>query len=190
LTFERVDETKPMDELTHLLLTAGDGDREALTELVQRTQPDVWRFCAAIVGAAAADDATQDTFIRAWKGVHNFEGKSSAKTWLFAIAKRVCFDADRRSQRAPRATARIPDAGGGDHEERVALEDLMARLAPDRRAAFVLTQLLGLSYEDAARVCGCPVGTIRSRIARARAELLAGTLGAASDRGRTNGHSV
>jgi RNA polymerase sigma-70 factor (ECF subfamily) len=56
--------------------------------------------------------------------------------------------------------------------EGVVVADLLARLDPDRREAFVLTQLLGLSYAEAAEVAGCPVGTIRSRVARARADLI------------------
>jgi RNA polymerase sigma-70 factor (ECF subfamily) len=55
----------------------------------------------------------------------------------------------------------------------VALDQLLRTLDPDRRAALVLTQLLGLSYEEAPEVCGCPVGTIRSRVSRARADLVA-----------------
>lgn len=56
----------------------------------------------------------------------------------------------------------------------MALRQAVAALAPDRRDAFVLTQLVGLSYPEAAEVCGCPVGTIRSQVARARADLVAG----------------
>jgi RNA polymerase sigma-70 factor, ECF subfamily len=178
-----------MDELTQLLLTASDGDRQALTELVQRAQPDVWRFCAAIVGAERADDATQDTFIRAWRGAHAFEGRSSAKTWLFAIAKRVCFEAVRRQQLTPTPVADLPETVGEGHEGLVDGQDLLTRLEPDRRAAFVLTQLFGLSYDDAAVVCGCPVGTIRSRIARARAELFALAQDPSARRGQTRGGS-
>jgi len=190
LDYDPVDATTPLDELTHLLLMARDGDRAALTEVVQRAQPDVWRFCAAIIGPAGADDATQETFIRAWRGAHGFAGASSAKTWLFAIAKRVCIDANRRYHPAPKAVAELPETGGNGHEERIVLQDLVARLDPDRRAAFVLTQLLGLSYDDAAEVCGCPVGTIRSRIARARADLVAWTPEAAGQRDRNPGRSV
>lgn len=185
-----MDNRTPTDELSHLLLMARDGDRDALTDLVRRAQPDLWRFCAAIVGAGAADDATQDTFIRAWQGMHNFEGASSAKTWLFAIAKRVCFDAGRRQQRAPKTMAEMPQARGDSQEDRIVLEDLVARLEPDRRAAFVLTQLFGLSYANTALVCDCPVGTIRSRIARARGDLLAWSPEMAPGRDRTNGHPV
>lgn len=58
--------------------------------------------------------------------------------------------------------------------EAVELDDLLARLDPDRRAAFVLTQVLGLRYDETAEVLGCPVGTVRSRVARARDALVAG----------------
>jgi RNA polymerase sigma-70 factor, ECF subfamily len=61
-----------------------------------------------------------------------------------------------------------PDTG-----EQVAVNELLGRLEPERRAAFVLTQLFGLSYEQAAEVCGCPVGTVRSRVSRARGDLIA-----------------
>jgi RNA polymerase sigma-70 factor (ECF subfamily) len=60
-----------------------------------------------------------------------------------------------------------------DEAEALTLADLISRLDPDRRAAFTLTQVLGLGYADAAEICDCPVGTIRSRVARARADLMA-----------------
>jgi RNA polymerase sigma-70 factor (ECF subfamily) len=66
--------------------------------------------------------------------------------------------------------------------EGAAVTDLLGRLAPDRREAFALTQLLGLSYAEAAEVAGCPVGTIRSRVARARADLVEALGGAARER--------
>jgi RNA polymerase sigma-70 factor (ECF subfamily) len=60
-----------------------------------------------------------------------------------------------------------------DVAEEAAVADLIARLDPDRRAAFVLTQVFRMPYQQAAAVCGCPVGTIRSRVARARGDLIA-----------------
>ena len=76
----------------------------------------------------------------------------------------------------------------GDASERVARQAAVASLAPDRREAFVLTQIVGLGYAEAAEVCACPVGTIRSRVARARADLVAALevpgSGAASDSAR------
>lgn len=165
-----------MDALTHLLVSARDGDEGALSELVARTQPDVWRFCAGIVGPAGADDATQETYLRAWRSAATFRAEASAKTWLLAIARRVCWDlAGKQRKQALRLHEAAPILAPrtmSDHGESIALEDLVARLSPERRTVFFLTQVLGLSYEEAAEVCACPVGTIRSRLARARADLI------------------
>lgn len=166
-----------MDELTHLLLRATGGDREALEEFVAAAQPDVWRFCAALLSADQADDATQETFVRAWRAATGFRGDASARTWLLAIAKRVCYDAMRRRARGERKRERLQSAAehrsASDPGESVVMADLVGRLDDDRRSAFVLTQLLGLSYGEAAVVVDCPIGTIRSRVARARGDLQA-----------------
>jgi RNA polymerase sigma-70 factor (ECF subfamily) len=165
-----------VDELTRLLLAARDGDRPALGTFVRRSQADVWRFVAHRVGVADADDVTQDAYVRAWRALPAFRHDATARTWLFAIARRACVDALRRRGRQLRLAERL---GGGarrdsdpDPAGTQALEDLVGGLAGDRRDAFVLTQLLGFAYEEAAAVCEVPVGTIRSRVARARADLL------------------
>ncbi len=166
-----------MDDLTHLLLAARDGDRVALSSAVRVSQPDVWRLARHLVGPSEADDVTQDTFVRMWKALPAFRGESSGRTWLLSIARRACVDALRRSGRRRRLAARLeaehptqtvtiaaPDDGY--------VEELVASLDPGRRDAFVLTQVLGLSYAEAADVCGTPIGTIRSRVARARGDLV------------------
>jgi RNA polymerase sigma-70 factor (ECF subfamily) len=164
-----------MDELTHLFVQSTGGDPDALSEFVRCSQADVWRFCSSMLSADQADDATQETFVRAWRASGSFRGESSARTWLLAIAKRVCYDAIRQRTRADRKRDRVIAAGGpmvsADHSETLVLTDLVDGLEPDRRSAFVLTQVLGLSYEETADVVGCPIGTIRSRVARARGDL-------------------
>ncbi|MGR6967855.1 sigma-70 family RNA polymerase sigma factor [Geodermatophilus sp. URMC 61] len=169
-----------MEELERLAAAAVDGDPLAAAALVRATQSDVWRLCAALGDRQSADDLTQETYLRAFGSLHRFEGRSSLRTWLLSIARRVCADAV-RSRRRRRLTLVREDAelealGTGDDADRVgegaAVADLLARLASDRREAFVLTQLLGLPYAEAAEVAGCPVGTIRSRVARARADLV------------------
>jgi RNA polymerase sigma-70 factor (ECF subfamily) len=167
----------PIDELTRQLLAAADGDRGALHGFVRATQADVWRFCAHLVDRAAADDLTQETYVRALASVHRFRGDASARTWLLAVARHTCADEIRRRQRRrpwELLTDQPPDRELPDDSHLSDLEDLVATLDPDRRAAFVLTQLLGLSYAEAAAACEVPVGTIRSRVARARETLLAG----------------
>jgi RNA polymerase sigma-70 factor (ECF subfamily) len=169
-----------VDELTRLFLAARDGDRTALLHAVRTSQADVWRLARHLVGPDEADDVTQDTYVRAWRALPAFRGDSSARTWLLSIARRACADAVRRNvrrrrllERAGRQTAAGVVAGtaadpGGEH----AVAALVDGLPRDQRAAFVLTQIVGCSYAEAAEACGVPVGTIRSRVARAREHLL------------------
>jgi RNA polymerase sigma-70 factor (ECF subfamily) len=162
-----------MDETTRLLLAARDGDRFSLAAWIRRTQPEVWRLCSHLVDHQAADDLTQETYLRAWRALPAFRAQSSARTWLLTIARRTCADAlrvrTRQRRLAARLTAPLPQP---DHADELALQSLLKALDPDRREAFVLTQLLGLTYDQAAQVCGCAVGTIRSRVARARTTLI------------------
>jgi RNA polymerase sigma-70 factor, ECF subfamily len=166
----------PTDPITAALLRARDGDPHAPGVFVRATQADVWRFVAALVGSDHADDVTQDTYLRALRALPEFAGRASGRTWLFAIARRACADHVRSAVRARRIDARavaepnppiVPDHGGLH-----AAADLLDRLPDERRIAFVLTQILGLSYAEAAEVEDVPVGTIRSRVARARADLV------------------
>jgi RNA polymerase sigma-70 factor (ECF subfamily) len=171
-----------MDELQRTAADAAAGDPLAAAALVRQTQSDVWRLCAALGDPNSADDLTQETYLRAFGSLHRFEGRSSVRTWLLSIARRVCADAVRSRRRRRLTLVRdVADlenlaakAGGGADQgaEGAAVADLLARLEPDRREAFVLTQLLGLPYAEAAEVAGCPVGTIRSRVARARDDLI------------------
>jgi RNA polymerase sigma-70 factor (ECF subfamily) len=160
-----------MDELTRLLLAAADGDRLALSTFVRRTQADVWRFCAHLVDPGVADDLTQEVYLRALRTIPRFRGDSSARTWLLTVARRVAADEIRSRQRRRRlpepTVADVPDPAG-----ELALRHLVETLPDDRREAFVLTQLLGLSSAEAAAACEVAVGTIRSRVARARDQLI------------------
>jgi RNA polymerase sigma-70 factor (ECF subfamily) len=163
-----------VDDVTRLALAARDGDRAAALAFVRATQPDVWRLCRHL-GRADADDLTQETYVRAFRSLPRFRAESSARVWLLSIARRVAADAVRTASRRRRldatVVAQLPV--GPDVAEAVAMERLVAGLDPDRRAAFVMTQVLGLTYDEAAVACGCQVGTIRSRVARARGQLIA-----------------
>ncbi len=165
-----------MDELTRLLIAGRDGDRVALGAAIRWSQPEVWRLAAHLVGREEADDVTQEVFLRAYRSLPGFRAESSARTWLLSIARRTCADSVRRARRRRRLQDRLAanrsDERSDPDDGSVCLDDLVARLDEDRRSAFVLTQVLGCSYHEAAEVCDTPVGTIRSRVARARADLL------------------
>ncbi|HEX2904796.1 MAG TPA: sigma-70 family RNA polymerase sigma factor [Jatrophihabitans sp.] len=164
------------DPLTLAALQARAGDREAAAEFVRRSQGDVWRLCAHLGSPRDADDLTQETFARAFGSLHRFAGRSSARTWLLSIARRVCADAI-RGRRPVQPLADVEPAGRStDPADTVALRLVLDGIDPQFREAFVLTQILGLSYPEAADVAGCPVGTIRSRVSRAR-EALVSALG-------------
>jgi RNA polymerase sigma-70 factor (ECF subfamily) len=160
-----------VDELTRLAVSAGAGDRVALAAFVRQSQPEVWRLCRHLVGPRWVDDVTQDTYLRAMPALVSFRAEASARTWLLSIARRAAADAIRREQRRRRLVPRRAEPTA-DHAGGIALEALLAPLDPDRREAFVLTQVVGLSYAEAAEVAGVALGTIRSRVSRARAQLV------------------
>jgi RNA polymerase sigma-70 factor (ECF subfamily) len=171
-----------VDHLTSLLVAARDGDRRALERFVAETQADVWRICRYLGDAAYAADLAQEAYERAIGSIHRFRADGSGRGWLLTIARRTCVDHTRRATRRRRldravfddttagsldGTVVAPDVSG-----RIDLDDLLAHLDADRRAAFVLTQVIGLHYDEAAEVLGCPIGTVRSRVARARRDLV------------------
>ena len=143
----------------------------------------MWRLCAHLGSPAQADDLTQETYARAFASLHRFLGRSSARTWLLSIARRVCADAVRSAQARPQAAAAGRPHRAPTRPARWPSARWSPRSSRERREAFVLTQVVGLSYAEAADVCSCPVGTIRSRVARARADLVDGMGGAQSRTG-------
>jgi RNA polymerase sigma-70 factor (ECF subfamily) len=164
-----------MDDVTSLALAARDGDRAALAELVRRTQADVWRFCAHLAGHAQADDLTQEVYARAMRSLRTFRGDAAARLWLLAIARRACADHVRTEVRRRRLAEHLRGDARRSNPRTVddvsatqSLTAVIEALPSDYRAAFTLTQVLGLSYAETADVCDCPIGTVRSRVARAR----------------------
>ncbi|MFE7649153.1 sigma-70 family RNA polymerase sigma factor [Streptomyces phaeoluteigriseus] len=177
------DTTTSGDEsTTALALAARDGDPDAVERFVRALHRDVVRYVAHLsADPQAADDLTQDTFLRALGSLHRFEGRCSARTWLLSIARRAVIDSLRHTAARPRlsdvrdwrlAVEHAQPRGLPGFDDGVALLDLLAALPDERREAFTLTQLLGLPYAEAAAVSDCPVGTVRSRVARARVTLM------------------
>lgn len=164
------------DLVTRLALAAGKGDGEALTEFIKLTQKDVWRLLAHLSSPAEADDLTQETYLRVISALPRFQGRSTAKTWLITLARRVWIDQIRREQSRPKKSSTeyedVQHSTPPEWSELVDVRLLLNSLPPERREALVLTQVLGYSYEEAAKIAGVRVGTIRSRVARARKDLM------------------
>ena len=170
-----------MDHLDALADRARDGDQEAWEAFVVESYDAVRRMCTAMVDRQSSEDLAQETFARSVRALAGFRGECPARAWILSIAYRVCVDELRtltRRRRHEAANAWRANPGhrpAPDVADQVAVDDLISHLEPDRRAAFVLTQMLGMSYSEAASVCACPPGTVRSRVARARGDLVAMT---------------
>ncbi len=144
-----------------------------------RSQADVWRLCAHLVEPASADDLTQEVYLRAHPGTGLVPGRRVGP--LVAALDRPehlhgrAAPPDARAGPWSNACAAGPTRAPTVEPDRsglVEIDEAVRSLDPDRRDAFVLTQVLGLSYAETAEVCGCEIGTIRSRVARARGQLI------------------
>jgi RNA polymerase sigma-70 factor (ECF subfamily) len=160
------------DEL-ELVYAAVAGDRIALDAIVRETHDHVWRYCAYLGPRRETEDLVQETYLRAFRAMPRYAGRSPLRVWILAIARRVCADALRHANRRnallslwTSMSSRQPDAA-----DAIGITLLVDQLTAERRDAFVLTQLVGLTYAEVARLVGVPVGTVRSRVARAREDL-------------------
>jgi RNA polymerase sigma-70 factor (ECF subfamily) len=159
------------------------GDDGAFEALVRGYQHRVFGVAVRMLGnAAEAEEIAQETFVRAHRSLAEFRGDAKLSTWLYAIASRLCLNrlaaAERRfGRQGEEALLRLPTvAGGADvvlerSELEAALHRAIAELPDDRRIVVVLRDLEGLSYEDIARTLGLELGTVRSRLHRARMDL-------------------
>ena len=127
---------------------------------------------------ADTDDATQEALLAICRGITRFDGRSSFSTWIYRVTTNACLDELRRKGRRPVAmaddvipVATVPDRFADDIADRLELDDALAQLSPDFRAAVLLRDVCQLDYDEIAEVLGIPPGTVRSRIARGRAHL-------------------
>ncbi len=157
-----------------LAVRAQDGDPHAFDDLCRTLRDDVWRYCRALTDdREQAFDATQDAFLRLVNALPGWRGDAPIRVFLLVLARRAVADLIRKEQRR----RRLADLSASDEpvaETRtgtIEVSELINGLDPDQQQAFVLTQVLGLRYEEAADVAEVPIGTIRSRVARARTHL-------------------
>jgi RNA polymerase sigma-70 factor (ECF subfamily) len=158
------------------------GDARAFEELVIAYQHRVFAVALRMLGSRAeAEEIAQETFVRAHRALPDFRGDAKLSTWLYAIASRLCLNrlaaGDRRMRREGEETLlRLPAdadpaAGLERREVEAALHRAIEALPEERRIVVILRDLEGLGYEDIAQALGLELGTVRSRLHRARMEL-------------------
>ena len=171
-----------------LVEAAAEGSREAFDELVRRHQTSILNLVRALTGGSAdAEDLAQDVFVRAWRGLSGFRGESAFGTWLHRVAINVVQSHRGRASKLRRlfhvglATPDVQEdpiesaADPADLEQDVILRDAidkaLATLPEELRIAVTLRDVQGLDYRAIAEITGAPIGTVESRIFRARARL-------------------
>jgi RNA polymerase sigma-70 factor (ECF subfamily) len=182
-----LDEPRPEDPSdAELLERFGAGAEEAFIELYRRRRHDVFRFAYAIArSVSVAQDVTQDVFLNVLEHAARYDAnKGTVRAWLFGCARHIAADRMRSDGRLARGTAheegvacKGEDEVFGDQQVRRLHAEIM-QLPCEYRETLVLCELVELSYAETAAVLACPIGTVRSRLHRARA-LLAEALGAA-----------
>ncbi|MCD4803623.1 MAG: sigma-70 family RNA polymerase sigma factor [Anaerolineales bacterium] len=178
-------------DLKEQIKNALKGDLDSFNQIVLEYQNLVYNQAYRIIGEPdAAEDAVQEAFISAYKKLHTYRG-GSFKSWLLRIVSNACYDEFRRRKRQPVAPL-YPENQNGDETESVSwLEDTeekpeefvlrnelseaiqicLDRLEFEFRTIVVLVDLQGMDYASAAKVIDCPLGTVKSRLARARRNL-------------------
>ena len=163
-------------------------DREAFDSIVERYKDKIVNYVRRMVGDRdEADDLAQEVFVKVYVGLSTFESRSTLATWLFRIATNLCIDHRRKKARAGHALVSFETLSNSlatcDHQEHSPetsvlrsemaekLDQAIADLPDQLRAVMVLRDIQGVPYEDIAQIVGCPVGTVKSRLFRARSTL-------------------
>ncbi len=169
-----------------LVRAAGAGDTEAFTQLVELYEDRVYRLALRMCRTASdAEDVAQEAFISAWRGLPSFRGEAGFATWLYRLTSNAAIDYLRRTKKERGVLSldddetgpAIPDRGEGPQEAtesrelRLAVTACMGKLGEDHRDILILREIQGLSYEEIGTELGLEVGTVKSRLSRARAAL-------------------
>ncbi len=160
-----------------LVNAAQQGEAEAFGVLVDRYHRQIYGLAARMCGPAAADDLTQDVFLKALDALQRFQfhGEASFRTWLYRIGVNTAINELRQRKRSRQIMQRQlsditeePYRLAAQNELQQAVSEVLQMLTEKQRTALVMIDLQGLTYEDAAEVLNCPLGTLKSRLVRAR----------------------
>jgi len=173
------DPARELDDIT--LAAAKRGDKRAFARLVERFEQPVFALLGRMLRPSGreslVDDLAQETFVRVFRALPQFgsDGRNNLKGWILTIATRLALDELRRPSRteplSPDLVAR--DLAPDCHGIGAAITRAVAELSPEQRAAFLLRELHGLEYGEIAAAMNVDVGTVKSRLSRARAALRA-----------------
>lgn len=180
--------TETWDEIA-LVQSAQRGNLDAFNELILHYQTQVYNLAFHLLqDGAAADDATQEAFISAYKALARFRG-GSFRAWLLRIVSNACYDDMRRHKRRPTVSwddfgdmeeeanphlvdgGALPEETAQQHELRALLERTIAKLPKEQRMVLVLVDRIGFSYQEVAETMNVRLGTVKSRLARARGQM-------------------
>ena len=172
-----------MIEEKELIRRAGQGDQEAFRQLVEQYQAAVYRLALRMCGgdAALAEDAAQEAFVAAWRGLPRFRGDSRFSTWLYRLTTNAAIDCLRREKRHRDTDdlegVELPDGGDTPQESaergetQAAVRRALSALSEEHRQVLLLRYMQELDYSEIAGALGVSEGTVKSRISRAKARL-------------------
>ena len=161
-----------------LIRRAQSGDLAAFERLVRECQADAWRFAYHLTrNRATADDVTQESFLRAFRAIKTYRGRSKFSSWLLRIVRNCSIDAFHRGERETPVHEdvtvwRAANATAESAEDRVRIHEAVRQLPLWLREPFVMIDVLGFSYEEVAAILSTRIGTVKSRMHRARAALV------------------
>ncbi|OGS39333.1 MAG: hypothetical protein A2506_06025 [Elusimicrobia bacterium RIFOXYD12_FULL_66_9] len=161
-------------ELISRVLAGEQGD---YAELVRRHHARVMGVCLSMLGdAASAEDAAQESFLKAYRSLADFSGQSAFGTWLYRIASNRCLDLLRQRARLPESpletAAAAPEPGRDTSDEDEMVARTLARMPEDYRLILTLREIEGLSYEELTEVLDCSLDAVKARLRRARRSFL------------------
>ena len=158
-----------------VVAAARAGDIDAFAKLVRRYQGDVWRLSFQLVrDESLADDVTQEALVRAFRFLSRYRGESKFSTWLFTITRNCALDEIRRARRRRRLQDHLDEQRtleSVDHGQGLEVREALGALPLDLREPVVLIDMFGASYAEASAMLSVPIGTVKSRVHRARQAL-------------------
>lgn len=185
--------SEEFDSDAYLVARALDGELPAFEKLVTRYQNKIVGFSARMLNDQdEAEDVAQEVFIKAYRSLESFRGDASFSTWIYRIATNLCIDRLRAKKRRPQQAYSLDepydkeeDKGGREiadfsneptreverEELRRRVRQVMSEMPEKMRTILIMCDMQGMAYEDIAKVLNCPIGTVKSRLFHARADL-------------------